>query len=66
MLLLQFFLKDKISSSFHRQALTPGEDLTGQDPQVVAIANVIWTTEVVTAYQAKVEAVRQAALNGEA
>ena len=39
-----------LSSSFHRHVLTPGQDLTDQDPKVSAIANAVWTTEVVTAY----------------
>ncbi len=39
-----------LSSSFHRHVLTPGQDLTDQDPKVVAIANATWTTEIVTAY----------------
>ena len=40
-----------LSSSFHRHVLTPGQDLTDQDPKVVAIANATWTTEIVTAYK---------------
>jgi len=39
-----------LSSSFHRHTLAPGADLTDQDPKVVAIANAVWTPEVVTAY----------------
>jgi len=39
-----------LSSSFHRHVLTPGQDLTDQDPKVIAIANAVWTPEVVTAY----------------
>jgi len=39
-----------LSSSFHRHVLHPGQDLTDQDPKVVAIANAVWTDEVVTAY----------------
>jgi len=39
-----------LSSSFHRHTLSPGADLTDQDPKVVAIANAVWTPEVVTAY----------------
>jgi hypothetical protein len=39
-----------LSSSFHRHVLAPGQDLTDQDPKVVAIANAAWTDEVVTAY----------------
>jgi len=42
-----------LSSSFHRHVLTPGQDLTDQDPKVVAIANAVWTDEVVSAYEAQ-------------
>ncbi len=42
-----------LSSSFHRHCLTPGQDLTDQDPKVVAIANAVWTDEVVSAYEAQ-------------
>ena len=42
-----------LSSSFHRHVLTPGQDLTDQDPKVIAIANAIWTDEVVSAYEAQ-------------
>jgi hypothetical protein len=41
-----------LSSSFHRHTLTPGQDLTNEDPKVVAIATAVWTTEVVSAYEA--------------
>lgn len=41
-----------ISSTYHRHVLTPVDDLTGQDPKVVAIANATWTPEVIAAYQA--------------
>jgi len=40
-----------LSSSFHRHVLTPGQDLTDQDPKVSAIANAIWTPEVISAYE---------------
>ena len=48
-------LKDgeQIAQTFHRTSLTPGQDLTDQPAQVVAICNVAWTTEVVAAYQAE-------------
>jgi archaellum component FlaF (FlaF/FlaG flagellin family) len=51
-------LKDgvQISQTYHRTSLTPGQDLTGQPAQVVAIANVAWTPEVIAAYQAQVQA----------
>ena len=43
-----------LSSSFHRHVLHPGQDLTDQDPKVSAIANAVWTDEVVTAYEAMI------------
>jgi len=46
----------ELSASYHRWALDPGADLTGQDAKVVAIANAIWTAEVVAAYKAQQEA----------
>ena len=45
-----------LSSSFHRHVLTPGQDLTDQDPKVIAIANAVWTDEVISAYEAMLEA----------
>ena len=45
-----------LSSSFHRHVLAPADDLTGQDPKVVAIANATWTAEVISAYEAQVAA----------
>jgi len=39
-----------LSSAIHRHVLHPGQDLTDQDPKVSAIANAVWTDEVVTAY----------------
>ena len=43
----------EIARSFHRHLVQPGDDLTGQDPKVVAIANAVHTPEIVTAFQAK-------------
>jgi hypothetical protein len=42
----------EIARTFHRHVLVPGEDVTAQDPKVQAIANAIWTAEVIAAYQA--------------
>jgi len=42
-----------LSSSFHRHVLAPGDDLTDQDPKVVAIASAVHTPEVVAAYEAQ-------------
>jgi len=46
-------LKDgeQIVQTYHRTSLTPGQDLTGQPDNVVAICNAAWTTEVVSKYQ---------------
>ena len=41
-----------IAKTYHRTSLTPGQDLTGQPANVVAIAQAAWTAEVVAAYQA--------------
>jgi hypothetical protein len=32
----------EISRLYHRHVLAQGDDLTGQDPKVVAIANAVW------------------------
>ena len=42
----------EIAKSFHRHVLAPGDDVSGQDPKVQAIANAVWTEEVIAAYQA--------------
>ena len=48
----------QLSQTYHRTSLTPGQDLTGQPANVVAICNVSWTEAVISAYQAQVEANR--------
>jgi len=45
-----------LSSSFHRHVLVPGDDLSGQDAKVSAIATATWTPEVVTAWEEMVAA----------
>lgn len=50
----------EIARSHHRYVLAPGDDLTGKDPRIVAIANTTWTLEVIAAFkdaQAKAQAV---------
>lgn len=44
------------AQTFHRYCLAPGSDLTGEPDQVVAIANAVWTPEVIAAYEAQVAA----------
>ena len=46
----------ELSSSYHRWSLSPGDDITGQDVRVQAIANAVWTPEVIAAYQVAQEA----------
>ena len=42
----------EISKQYHRSSLIPAQDLTGVPANVVAICNIVWTAEVVAAYQA--------------
>ena len=42
----------QVSETYHRSSLTPGQDLTNQPANVVAICNTVWTDAVVAAYQA--------------
>lgn len=44
---------EQLSQTYHRTSLTPGQDLTGQPANVVAICNAVWTAEVISAYQAQ-------------
>jgi len=43
---------NQISQTYHRVCLIPGQDLTGQPANVVAICNAAWTPAVIAAYQA--------------
>lgn len=42
----------EIARTFHRHVLAPGDNVTNEDPKVQAIANAVWTEEVIAAYQA--------------
>ena len=42
----------QLTQTYHRTSLTPGQDLTGQPANVVAIAQAAWTPQVIAAYQA--------------
>jgi hypothetical protein len=46
---------NEISKTFHRTSLTPGQDLTGEPANVVAICNVAWTQEVIDAYNTQIQ-----------
>jgi hypothetical protein len=45
---------NELSASYHRWALAPTDDISTQDPKVIAIANAVWTDAVKSAYQAQV------------
>ena len=42
----------EIAKTYHRHVVAPGEDVSNEDAKVQAIANAIWTAEVIAAYQA--------------
>jgi hypothetical protein len=42
----------EITRTFHRHVLSPGDSIVNEDPKVQAIANAVWTEEVIAAYQA--------------
>ena len=63
---LQVRLADQIvdgevvkASTFRRYCLAPGSDLAGQPDQVVAVANAIWTPQVIAAYNATLKPISQ-------
>lgn len=45
-----------LTQTYHRNSLTPGQNLDGQPAKVVAICNTVWTPEVIQAYEAALEA----------
>ncbi len=42
----------EISRTFNRHIVSPGDDVTNQDPKVQTIANTLFTEEIIAAYQA--------------
>ena len=46
-------LKDdvELTRTFHRHVLSPGDSVINEDSKVQAIANAIWTEEVIATYQ---------------
>ena len=41
----------EISRGIHRHVVSPGDDILNEDLKVQAIANAIWTEEVIKTYQ---------------
>jgi len=46
----------ELAKSYHRSSLMPGAALTGVEPKVASIANVVWTPAVVAAANARAAA----------
>ena len=46
----------ELTRTFHRHVVTPGADITNEDPKVQAIANAIWTEEIIAVYSASISA----------
>lgn len=44
----------ELSASYHRWSFAPGDDVSEQPANVVAVCNVVWTADVVSAYQAQI------------
>jgi hypothetical protein len=42
----------EVSRTFYRHVLSPGDSIVNEDSKVQAIANAVWTEEVIAAYQA--------------
>jgi len=40
----------EISRTFHRHVVHPGDDVSGEDPKVQAIASAVWTEEIIDQY----------------
>ena len=43
---------NELSRTFHREALTPDTDVSGKDQEVIDLANLLWTQEIIDAYNA--------------
>ena len=52
----------ELSRNFHRHVLEPGDDTTGQDDRVAAVAAAAWTPEVIATWDA-IRAERQALMD---
>jgi hypothetical protein len=42
----------ELSSSYHRWSFTPGDDVSSQPDEIKNIANLLWTQEIIDAYNA--------------
>lgn len=44
----------ELTRSFHRYVLSPGQDVSEQSSEIQAIANAVWTDEIINAYSASI------------
>jgi hypothetical protein len=44
----------EIARTYNRWICVPGDNVSTQDPKVQAIANALWTSDVISAYQASI------------
>lgn len=42
----------EVGRTYHRHVCVPGKDVSNEQPDVQAVANALWTAEVISAYQA--------------
>ena len=52
----------ELSRNFHRHVLEPGDDTTGEDDRVAAVAAAAWTPDVIATWDA-IRAERQAEMD---
>jgi hypothetical protein len=41
---------EEISRTFHRHVVNPSNDISGENAKVQAVANAVWTAEIIAAY----------------
>jgi hypothetical protein len=44
----------EVGKTYHRHCRVPGDDVSGDCPEVQAVAAALWTPEVIAAYQASI------------
>jgi len=47
----------ELTRSFHRYVLSPGQDVSEQSSEIQAIANAVWTEELIAAYKASIQVI---------
>jgi hypothetical protein len=45
----------EISKIYHRTSLVPGQEISNQPQNVIAVCNAVWTPEVIAAYKASLQ-----------